>query len=101
MLFRSDEKPTLIFDEFTKHETNQSLVNEKPTFISIQTRQMKTHAQVRKLVQHDVSDMKKSTENHARKLPQAGAKQSLVPIILGAISTVLATLGLTRRKKNK
>lgn len=47
------------------------------------------------------SNMKKSTENHARKLPQAGAKQSLVPIILGAISTVLATLGLTRRKKNK
>ena len=101
-----DEKPTLIFDEFTKHETNQSLVNEKPAFIPIQTRQMKIQAQVRKLVQsdnvqHDVSDMKKSTENHARKLPQAGAKQSLVPIILGALSTMLAGLGLTRRKKNK
>lgn len=81
-------------------------MNEKPAFIPIQTRQMKTQAQVRKLVQsnnvqHDVSDMKKSTENHARKLPQAGAKQSLVPIILGALSTMLATLGLTRRKKNK
>lgn len=50
-------------------------------------------------VSHNTKSAEEWTNKQIKKLPQAGAKQSLIPIIVGAISTVLASLGLFKCKK--
>ena len=76
-------------------------------FIPIYTKQMRANTQIHKLVQpkenvsRSIKLVEEQPDKQVKKLPQAGTKQSLIPIILGAISTMLAGLGLTKRKKNK
>lgn len=74
-------------------------------FVPFYTKQMRANTQIHKLVQpredvfHDTKSAEEWTNKQIKKLLQAGTKQSLIPIIVGAISTVLAGLGLFKRKK--
>lgn len=74
-------------------------------FVPFYTKQMRVNTQIYKLVQpketasRNTKSAEEWTNKQIKKLPQAGAKQSLISIIVGAIFTVLAGLGLFKRKK--
>lgn len=86
--------------------TGDPLTSDKPAY-DINKLKKRANTQIHKLVQpkENVSRSTKPAEEQpdrqVRKLPQAGVKQSLASIIVGVISTVLAALGLTKRKKDE